>query len=388
MLTGFYPRSVHAQQVSIYPDTVDPVVIEGAVSSYTVVSPHTEIVGNITIPCGSEMYNERGELVVESRSVLFDTADLGFVFPDAGLLADQYYRQQVGMTNSYALYRPASGDVIDCASPNISYTVRSWDGQQWYDYGNWLRGIQYIAPTCSRTNLYYCTVPRSYEVLVAGIPAIDDKIIEFTMCYSYYDTDPLRVDALGNLKYVDALQCHGYRWYVDDGSISLYGFGVAPPSGYYDPYTTLWYVDTAGVSSESWVYTCADAGVTCFDGTLTYPALPTSGTLDPGVSSTVPITNTGTALPSGIVDTAMSTIQSNVTRAISYVQSSVLAQIDIDTSALSMLAGWLYLFGVMLSTLSPILPMQNIALLITALLAFLVFQIGWGLYRLARSALI
>jgi hypothetical protein len=84
----------------------------------------------------------------------------------------------------------------------------------------------------------------------------------------------------------------------------------------------------------------------------------------------------------------MSTIQSNVTRAISYVQSSVLAQIDIDTSALSMLAGWLYLFGVMLSTLSPILPMQNIALLITALLAFLAFQIGWGLYRLARSALI
>lgn len=365
-------QSVYDPAVS----TVDAIPLDGGQDAYTILPALSPINETISVPCGSiDGVVVNGQRLTDPMRVVANISQYG---NDAG---EDYWYQQMGLFRPTTLI-PFTADTVQCVNGNntpysLQYAVRAWDGQEWYNYPNVFNSVSYVLGASSGS-----WRDTFYVFNMSVLPKIDDRIIEFTACYDYMSTDPFNMDSFGELIAVPAKQCFGHRWYMDDGTMGLTGYGVAQSASTYSPYTTLWYVDANGFSTESWGWSCNELGVYC-NGTQV-PA----GFTPPTFDNPLPITSTGSAVAAGIVDTGISVIQSNATAALQYVGSAILPKMDIDLGPLATLSAWLYLFGVMLSTVSPLLPVTELIGIGTVLTGFLVFYVLWGLYQMARQALV
>lgn len=367
-----YAQSVYDPAVG----TVDAIPLDGGQDTYTILPALTPINESISIPCGSI-----NPVVVNGVELMSSMQHVPNILQYGNDASEDYWYMQMGIFRPTTKI-PFTRDTVQCvdaenAPYTLRYAVRAWDGQEWYNYPDVFNSVSYVlgasAPPLRDT---------FWIIDMSIIPKIDDRIIEFTACYDFIDTSPLAQDAFGELIGYPAVQCFGHRWYMDDGTMGLTGYGVAQSTSTYSPYTTLWYVDQNGLSSDAWGWSCNDLGLSC--NGLDVP----DGFTPPVIGSTFPITSTGSAVSNNIIDTGISVIQSNATAALQYVGSSILPKIDIDLGPLRTLSAWLYLFGVMLSTVSPLLPVTELIAIATVLTGFAVFYVLWGLYQLARQALV
>ena len=373
----YSPRSAYA---ATWPDTVLP--LEGA--GYSIIDYGAPVVGNFGIICGAGVFSVDGSLMAGPITVVQNVAH----FQNN---SDYFYQRSIsdGVITTW----PYRFDLTDCT--DYFFSVRAYDGQSWYDVT-----VDYLSSfSASPCDVYVVAEPEfvacnhsfglpSYSIELFGSPRLDDRIIEFSLCYAYMDTDPLRLDNNGDLFAVPANRCFGYRWYVNDGSLGLLPFGVAPSSEYSSPYTTLWYVDQVGVSSQQWAWVCGAAGVDC-GGTLSYDDGSELGlkSLNPVIESTFPITSTGTLPALSLPGMGVSVAQDNILSGLRYVYDTVAGYMTFDLTALQMLGQWLYVAGIMMSTISPLLPGVFVPFA-TVAFGFVVFMAVWGVYRLVRTALI
>lgn len=291
--------------------------------------------------------------------------------------------QSPGIEKSYLLMLPV--DYYAQQVANLSVNLRVFNGYRWYIADD----DQYYMPLVTEQNGVISMISGQVEINVS----LDDRIHEYTLCYELL------------LQEVE-LVCNAFRVYTDDGTIYDYGYGV----DYYDgssPYITLYYLDEFFFTDESVLIYCTlynvaalecDAlvpvpGLGVYDGSLSeYPQPPNSIDDYTGVTGSTGSSEQPTE-SEGWLSRAWATVRSTVDRswnaAFTWMVQKVVPGFEIDVTPLKIVADYLYFYGVYVSTMRALLPLDmlkifidlalwGVSMLWSMMLWNFVKKIAWG----------
>jgi hypothetical protein len=283
--------------------------------------------------------------------------------------------QLYGTTASYTLLLPL--DVYSWQVQNLSFNFKVFNGYSWY----FPEDDQVYTPVVTDNLGVISMISSQIDVSIT----LDDKIHEYTLCY----------EAISYQQEI-SIVCNAFRVYTDDGSIYDYGYGVDFYTG--DPYTTLYYLDEYFFTAESVSLYCTFNAIeycsalvpvpglgAIFNCNLTDMGCPDGVFYDPPDSpnslddySGISVGRFPLSGSLGITDwfaEAFNSVKSSVDRAwydaFTWVVNSILPDIKIDVTPLRVLADYLYMFGLMVSTMRAIFPIDGMKILIDLLM--------WGL---------
>lgn len=322
----------------------------------------------------------------------FTSISSGF-YLDGSNVAESF--QSLGTKQTYLLMLPM--DYYADQIANLSVNFRAFNGFTWYVPDD----DMYYSPVVTNTDGVITLITSQIEVSTS----FDDKIHEYTLCFerSLYN----QIDLI----------CNAFRVYTDDGTLFDYGYGV----DYYDgssPYITLYYLDEYFFTDASRLIYCTLSGISALscdalvpvsglgvftDCSLTELGCPEGPTFDPpdGPSSLddyvgVVLSGDGSVTPveqSDWLSRAWSSVRSTVDRswnvAFTWMVQKVIPGFEIDVTPLKIVADYLYFYGVYVSTVRAILPIDllkifvdlalwGVSMLWSMMLWNFVKKIAWG----------
>jgi hypothetical protein len=288
-------------------------------------------------------------------------------------------------TKSYTLYLPM--DYPTQIIGTVSMLFKVFDGTGWYNSTDDV--IQPLVSEINNNYIYSISVPVS--ITASGV----EKIHELTLCYELLYSQPAQ------------LVCNAVRWYVDDGSLGYYGYGVDYwQSIEVTPFTTLYYFDEYFISENRsfycTLYTISEElcdalvpvpGLGWFDPNISIPNPPMSDPDNPEASYNS-ISSFGSSVYAVVIpsdwwnqvqQSVDSTMDENVYRGFVYTFEEVLPNLDIDVTPLQILSDYLYFFGMYLSTVRAIIPLDLLLIMVNLGLWGAAFLWLMYIYRFIRT---